>query len=194
MIINHIHTYGTVCHAIMFLLTLYFKFIKPKNTSLNFNNLVILFFLLGHLVISIFLGVINVYSDNQKFYVMGIIGHLFLFIHMALHFLNTYVFKTSKNKKLDYHFAINILFILSQVVMILRYSYFKKDVKNEKDNNDNDNDKENEKNKGIKLTPLIMLSLFYLLHLFVNKNNIMKFICIRLSFFYLLLFIAEYQS
>lgn len=191
MIINHIHTYGTVCHAIMFLITLYLKFIKPKNKTLNFNNLIILFFLLGHLLISIFLGVINVYSDNQKFYIMGIFGHIFLFIHMALQFLNIFVFNKSlhKNIKLDYHLALNILFIVSQVVMIIRYSYFKKDIKYENNNND-DND---EKNKGIKLTPLIMLSLFYLLHLFVNKNYIMKLVCIILSLFYLLLFIAEYQ-
>ena len=188
MIINNIHTYGTVCHAIMFLVTLYLKFIKPKNTILNFSNLVILFFLLGHLVISIFLGIIDNYTDNKNYYPMGIIGHSFLFIHMATHFLNIYIFKKSShnNIKLDYYLALNILFILSQVFMIIRYSFFKHDV-----NPDNNDDK---KHKPIKLIPLMMLSLFYLLHLFVNKNYIIKLVCIILSLFYLLLFIAENQS
>ena len=193
MKINNIHTYGSVCHAIMFLATLYLKFIKPKNAILNFSNLVIFFFTLGHLVISIFLGIIDTYKDNKKYYLIGIFGHLFLFIHMATHFLNIYVFKkTSHNNiKLDYNLALTILFILSQVIMIIRYSFFKQDI-NDNNNNDNDNNN-NEKHKPIKLIPLIMLSLFYLLHLFVNKNYIMKFICIILSIFYVLLFIIEYQ-
>lgn len=181
MKIEHIHMLGCISHLIMFLSILYINIIKTNNIIINLKNIILYFFLIGHLIISIFLGILDKYKDNRDYFYIGISGHLNLVIHMIM-FLSYIYYNKNKISKEQLFFY--ILFLISQSLMVIRYVYFKIEK------GDTANIKAS-KYKNIKLIPLLILCLFYCIHIFINKEYLIKLACILMSVFYLLLFIVE---
>lgn len=122
---DYMFTYGTIAHGALALTYLLFNTLS-KYKTINYCNIVSLFYLIGHIFIfnAMLLRIDSKYIGSKTVSISGIIGHSFLTMFAIFFYIYT---KNINNFTVIWNKAIynykNIAFIIGQLGMISIYIY-----------------------------------------------------------------------